>query len=269
MIEWLEGESKGWVDRIPLDWFVGDEEKCGLTHSFFKPRKRARVSSRNAGLPKFYSAKCDVSCNGATADCDYEIPAYSKFNEGCDLGILRVHFSDIRREQPQSVEWKGVCESGYSQVPSELWVSEEIHEDIKEIEKLGDSTTRRKLIDARLGQGSFRQALDACWENRCAVMPISLRATLRASHVKAWSDCESDTERLDPQNGLLLCANLDALFDKYLISFERDGKMLISPLVSETQRKELGIPRNLRRPLTMKQEQYMAHHRLRLRSGGK
>ncbi|WP_245431366.1 HNH endonuclease signature motif containing protein, partial [Rhodoplanes roseus] len=33
---------------------------------------------------------------------------------------------------------------------------------------------------------------------------------LRASHIKPWRDA-SDQERLDPRNGLLLSATLDAL----------------------------------------------------------
>ena len=41
-----------------------------------------------------------------------------------------------------------------------------------------------------------------------------------------WS--ESAEHRLNPGNGLLLSPNLDALFDKYLISFEEDGNILIS-----------------------------------------
>jgi len=41
---------------------------------------------------------------------------------------------------------------------------------------------------------------------------------LKASHIKAWKDCTSTQERLDSNNGLLLCANHDALFDQYLIS---------------------------------------------------
>jgi putative restriction endonuclease len=38
---------------------------------------------------------------------------------------------------------------------------------------------------------------------------------LRASHIKPWSDC-SNRERLDPLNGLLLVAHIDALFDNGL-----------------------------------------------------
>ena len=36
----------------------------------------------------------------------------------------------------------------------------------------------------------------------------------------------NDTQRLDGNNGILLSHHLDKLFDKYLISFDDDGKIV-------------------------------------------
>lgn len=50
-----------------------------------------------------------------------------------------------------------------------------------------------------------------------------------ASHIKPYADCikEEDYESaFDPNNGLILCANIDALFDQYLISVDADGKIV-------------------------------------------
>jgi putative restriction endonuclease len=69
------------------------------------------------------------------------------------------------------------------------------------------------------------------------VTGISDAALLRASHIKPWSRCDSDAERLDVHNGLLLAAHLDAAFDKGLISFADDGTMLISNRLSSSARK--------------------------------
>ena len=71
------------------------------------------------------------------------------------------------------------------------------------------------------------------WEGRCALTGVSIGAVLRASHMKPWVEA-TDEERLDPENGLLLAANADALFDRYLISFtqtERCGGMTVSPMM--------------------------------------
>ena len=45
-----------------------------------------------------------------------------------------------------------------------------------------------------------------------------------ASHAKPWAECANDAERLDVFNGFLLVANLNALFDRFLISFDDTGR---------------------------------------------
>jgi HNH endonuclease len=107
------------------------------------------------------------------------------------------------------------------------------------------STTAQRLIDARLGQGRFRKDLIKVWGSKCAVSEITHPAVLRASHILAWRKA-TDEQRLDPYNGVLLSANFDALFDRHLISFEKDGKMCISSSVDADERAKLGIPLNLR-----------------------
>jgi len=50
---------------------------------------------------------------------------------------------------------------------------------------------------------------------------------LRSSHIKPWT--KSDVrEKVDHFNGLLLVPNLDALFNEGLISFQTDGRILVS-----------------------------------------
>jgi hypothetical protein len=66
---------------------------------------------------------------------------------------------------------------------------------------------------------------------------------------------------LDPKNGLLLGAHLDALFDTGLISFADDGTMLVSPAVPAADRDRLGIPRSTREPLDIQERAFMTHHR--------
>lgn len=64
-------------------------------------------------------------------------------------------------------------------------------------------------------------------ERGCRVTGIMDRAHLRASHIKPWH-ASSDTERLDGANGLLLAPHVDHLFDRGFISFEDDGRVLVS-----------------------------------------
>ncbi|MEK4029672.1 MULTISPECIES: HNH endonuclease [Bacillaceae] len=84
----------------------------------------------------------------------------------------------------------------------------------------------------RLGQQKFKRELLPLWEHKCALCGIELPALLRASHSKPWKD-STDIERLDPFNGVLLCCNHDALYDKGYIAFDGRGRLHISPQIPE------------------------------------
>ncbi|RQR60736.1 HNH endonuclease [Burkholderia sp. Bp9125] len=122
------------------------------------------------------------------------------------------------------------------------------------------ATTTRRLIDARLGQGKFRLDLEKIWNGRCAVTGCQTKAALRASHIKPWAN-STDEERLDGNNGLLLVATLDALFDKFCISFSEAGEMLISESLPKDELLILGVHGRLRIALNARQSNYLAEHR--------
>ncbi len=67
-----------------------------------------------------------------------------------------------------------------------------------------------------------------------------------ASHIKRHADCSSDKESFDVNNGLLLTANADALFDKYMISVSEDKELIYSFLLEPDY--------NLRNKLLLNQE---------------
>lgn len=118
-------------------------------------------------------------------------------------------------------------------------------------------TEKKRLVNARLGQGGFRQALEEIWENCCALTGCDIRAALRASHIKPWRS-SSNEERLDPDNGLLLVANADALFDRGLISFADDGLIIIASNVDVTM---LGLPENGKIQMSHAVASFMEFHR--------
>lgn len=103
-------------------------------------------------------------------------------------------------------------------------------------------TTRQRLVDARLGQGQFRKDVEKHWDGACAVTGVTVRQALRASHIVPWADPGADDAmRLNPHNGLLLVATLDALFDRGWISFDDKGALLVHDDISPPQRKLLGL----------------------------
>lgn len=143
--------------------------------------------------------------------------------------------------------------------------------DIQEIDQqkgLSD-TERDALIKARRGQGPFRRELISYW-NGCAVSGCKTVEVLRASHIKPWRASRSNPrERLDPHNGLLLTATLDCLFDRYLISFDDEGRMLVSSRITGEEAERLGLSAGLRlrKKPSREQANYLAEHRKLMLSG--
>lgn len=106
---------------------------------------------------------------------------------------------------------------------------------------LPESTEVERLVKQRVGQDIFRNALIAFWQGRCAVTGLDVVSLLRASHIKPWADCESNQERLDVFNGLLLAPHLDALFDGGWITFDEDGGLVKSPMLDNSVAQLLGV----------------------------
>jgi hypothetical protein len=64
---------------------------------------------------------------------------------------------------------------------------------------------------------------------------------LRASRIKPRAQCETDAERLDVYNGLLLAAHLDAAFDAGLIDFDDSGRIRFAERFSPPDRLAAGL----------------------------
>ena len=126
------------------------------------------------------------------------------------------------------------------------------------------NTEVQRMVRQRVGQQTFRQAMLDYWGGACAVTGLALPQALRASHAKPWAECASDAERLDVFNGFLLSANLDALFDQFLISFTDEGKLLISSQIKVADAQALGLSDSLcLRWVASHHMDYLAYHRKR------
>lgn len=100
-------------------------------------------------------------------------------------------------------------------------------------------TEKETIIKSRIGQGEYRRKLLQKYKG-CIVTGVDIPQTLIASHIKPWAVSSND-ERIDVNNGLLLTATYDKLFDSGLITFDKKGKMLISSLISNENRKKLNL----------------------------
>jgi hypothetical protein len=149
-------------------------------------------------------------------------------------------------------------------LPNEL-----LHTFEKQVAALPKTTEAERLVVQRVGQNLFREALLDLWEGRCAVTGLAVPALLRASHIKPWADCDTDAERLDVYNGLLLAPHLDAAFDRGFITIADDETIVVSDALDGAARTTLGLDELLRvRGLAEGHRGYLPWHRDRVFNKG-
>lgn len=123
------------------------------------------------------------------------------------------------------------------------------------------ATEAERLVLQRIGQDIFRDRLMDYWQGRCPITGIADPGLLRASHMRPWSACEIDSQRLDVHNGLLLSSLWDAAFDCGLITFDVEGRALPSPQLSAEAAERLGVIEPPSIKLTDEHHTYLAYHR--------
>ena len=134
-----------------------------------------------------------------------------------------------------------------------------------ETANLPRTTEAERLVVRRVGQDIFRRGLLEYWDGRCAITGLDVPDLLRASHIKPWANCDTDAERLDVFNGLLLAPHLDAAFDSGFITIEEDGTLLLSDALSPATRSALGLDGPLKvGGLHRTHERYLPWHRSRI-----
>ena len=130
-----------------------------------------------------------------------------------------------------------------TQAESDFYLRERIEQEIIGIissDRTMDATERASLINARIGQGIFREDLLANCGSKCPISQITDQRILRASHIKPWRFA-TNSERLDPNNGLILAPTYDLLFDQGFITFEADKRIKISGQLSPETVKKLSL----------------------------
>lgn len=82
-------------------------------------------------------------------------------------------------------------------------------------------------VKLRRGQEYFRDAVLNNFGGRCGVTELAVRELLIASHILPWGTHAA--ERLNVRNGLCLSRLHDAAFDRGLIAFDDQFRLLLSP----------------------------------------
>lgn len=121
-----------------------------------------------------------------------------------------------------------------------------------------ESTQKQDMLNVRIGQRRFRKLVMDYWGHRCAV--TNARCFLNAGHIKPWA-ASNDAERLDVFNGLALSPVYDKAFDTGLITFDEDGKIVISEqLLPDIGHLSITGNETIDK-LTFKHQAYLGYHR--------
>lgn len=123
-------------------------------------------------------------------------------------------------------------------------------------------TERMAIIQSRVGQGAFRKSLMDKYDGHCIVTGIDHPKLLVASHIKPWA-VSTNEERLNVNNGLLLSATYDRLFDCGLITFNKTGRIYLSRFIGNENVKRLNLEADRQYDLRLDgcMEEYLEYHR--------
>ena len=125
-----------------------------------------------------------------------------------------------------------------------------------------ESSRQNEIRKARQGQGIYRDKL----LSECPFCPITMINDVRlliASHIKPWA-VATDSEKIDPKNGFMLSPLYDKLFDRGLMTFTEDRRIVLSNWISPKNKERLGIKDGQfiqLLPLDEDRQSYMQFHR--------
>lgn len=121
----------------------------------------------------------------------------------------------------------------------------------------------------RTMQGFFRKVVLAAYDLKCCITGNPIGDLLVASHILPWSEFKN--ERLNPRNGLCLVAHFDRAFDRGLISFDDNLRLILNRRLRAylpNEALETEFVRRAGSPLIcpdrfVPDSTFIAHHRMR------
>lgn len=175
-------------------------------------------------------------CNFASLD--------PKITESGRKGLAGASTLDRTSYAKFSEDWNGCVAEA-----ADLWELRVKHarEDVKNVLKdgargefkfepyQGESTTQA-LTTSRVGQGFFRRAVLANYDEKCCITGLSDPRLLTASHIRPWG--KDVQNRHNPANGLLISATFDRAFDCELIAVNSESRIQISRQLIESRNSE-------------------------------
>ncbi len=142
-----------------------------------------------------------------------------------------------------------------------------IEDDIKhEVERVASipepivGKEREVLTKQRTNQGQFRRMMLGHFDGKCCICGLGIDDMLVASHIKPWSK-STDKQKVSKYNGLLLCAIHDKLFDEGYITFEDDGRLIVSKDLTKGDLDILKLDRRRKIQVEEENKPFLKYHR--------
>ena len=249
-VERLGASSKDdHVDDVLVIWLAKNETKGQRIVGWYK---NATVYRKMQNVPD------DVLSKRARKECHFfniysedarllDVGERNKLVEG--IGQKNYWYGDQGETDRQVIEYIEQYENGYKERINR------VEENIDDLE----GKTREAVIQSRVNQDQFRKRLLLRY-GKCCLCQVTDEHFLIASHIKPWSESDGH-EKLNIDNGLLLCPNHDKLFDSGYISFDDSGKILISEKLSKHNQMCLNVNSEMRVPLGEGNIEFVKYHR--------
>ena len=94
-----------------------------------------------------------------------------------------------------------------------------------------EGKNKLREVQVRQNQHIFRKMILSIYQGQCCLTGLPVQEVLRASHISEWA--KDKKNRMNPENGLCLSATYDAAFDRHLISFDEDYRLIFAPSLKE------------------------------------
>lgn len=253
-IDWSQGHNK---------YEIGDIVFIYATKPFQKIMYKTRIEKMNLRFEETIDDKKYFTKYGKNKEVNKDklylrLKLIQKFNDDrLNLNFLKKNGLKNPPQGPQRIKEKLLMY--LKDIIGENQIQKTETDEIKNIEKEYIGKNKEAILKVRIGQGLFKQRL-LKKDCSCKICGLRIKEFLIASHIKPWSK-STQNEKVDLDNGFLLCPNHDALFDKGYISFEDTGKIIISSKLSKEDRIKLKINSDIKIDLSNENKKYLNYHR--------
>lgn len=185
-----------------------------------------------------------------------------RFNEKSPMVDKNLKLVEWKKTVPELAGWTNQIVLDFGSRWFNAKVVEKAQKIEAEITSLNiDGVSKKAVVDVRVNHGIFRDLLLERY-SECCLCKVENPNLLIASHIKPWAESKPE-ERLDVDNGFLMCPNHDKLFDKGYITFDNNGKIRISKRLKENDMVSLNVDSkmHIHIKLTENNKRYLKFHR--------